>query len=111
MNQCVQENISDTVTEDSNNPGCTHRSMSSVTAYYCVFSILWGIGWASTKISHMSMVPALSTSENNRMALNSISYAINVVSVICLCSVSWLFVRTGENYFLCVCLVFPFLVD
>ena len=100
MNECIQqhtENISDTSNTRTDNVEFTNNEDASVTAYYSAFSVLWGMGWASIKISHMSMLPLLAPSENSRMTLNSISYASNIIGIICLYGSSWLFIRTGQD--------------
>ena len=100
VNECIKQlnkNVSDTNTATTNNLECTNKEQALVTAYYSAFSALWGIGWASIEISHLSMLPVLAHSENSRMTLNSINYASYIISIICLYGSSWLFIRTGED--------------
>ena len=104
MNECIhqrKENIWDTSNENTNNVACTNNEESSLVAYYSVFSLLAGIGWASVRISHFSMLSILAPSDNSRMELNSIGYAITQMGVLCLYGSTWIFVGTGES-----CLLF-----
>ena len=98
VNECnppLKDNISDSTLTECN-PECANKGETLVTAYYCVFSVLWGIGYASIKISHLSMMPILAPSENDSITLNSINYAVDVMSIICVYGASWLFIRTGN---------------
>ena len=82
-------------TENKDVLECRLEGQSTITAYYSVFSVLWGIGWAAIKISHLSLIPVLATSENTRMSLNSINYAVDVMSIICFYGAAWIFLRLG----------------
>ena len=98
MGSCIQHakgNISNT-NSDTSDLECTHKGELSVTVYYSVFSVLWGVGWSAVKISHLSMLPVLAPSESNKMTLTTIIYAVEIISTIFLYGSSWLFIRTGK---------------
>ena len=97
--QYVESNISHTNTENINHLECRSNGDILVTAYYSAFSVLWGIGWAAVKITHMSLLPVLAPSEEGKMTLNTINYAVNIMSTAFLYGASWLFMRTGDNKF------------
>ena len=84
-------------TENANDFECTRKDESSLTAYYSIFSVLWGIGWASSKISYLAILPGIAPSDNSRMALNSFGNIGKITGVIILYGCSWLFVHTGEK--------------
>lgn len=48
--------------------------------YYAPFVVIFQFGWAATQISHLSLIPQLSTCKNERVALNAIRYAFTVAS-------------------------------
>ncbi|KAF0694222.1 Aste57867_14881 [Aphanomyces stellatus] len=48
--------------------------------YYCVAASLFNVGWASVQVSHMAMVPELTTDDNVRCVLNSTRYAFTILS-------------------------------
>lgn len=53
---------------------------SILTIYYCVAAALFNVGWACVQVSHMSLVPSLSSIESERILLNSKRYAFTVMS-------------------------------
>ena len=42
--------------------------------YYIPFIVIFQIGWASTQVSHLSIIPNLTYKENERTKLNSYRY-------------------------------------
>ena len=40
--------------------------------YYAPFIVIFQFGWASTQISHLSLIPSLSSCEHDKVGLNSI---------------------------------------
>jgi len=40
--------------------------------YYAPFIVIFQIGWASTQISHLSLIPELTFNEHDRVGLNAI---------------------------------------
>ena len=71
-----------------------------MTAYYSVSSALYGIGWTCITISHLSILPVLASAENNKVTLNSIVYALEMLSTICIYGSSWIFTGIGEKNYL-----------
>lgn len=60
--------------------GCEGASTWAQFAYYCVFIITFQFGWASVQISHLALIPDLTTKKHQRTELNSIRYAFTVLS-------------------------------
>lgn len=50
------------------------------TASYAIFASLFNVGWAAVQVSHMAMVPELSSDDGERVWLNSARYAFTVLS-------------------------------
>ena len=70
-----------------NLPGCSYWSSlpSSYllqTVYFVFFVAIFQFGWAATQISHLSMIPALSSSTSERAQLTSMRYGATVISTI-----------------------------
>ena len=42
--------------------------------YYAPFVVIFQFGWAATQISHLALIPQLTTLENERVALQAIRY-------------------------------------
>ena len=54
---------------------CIHCSNSDIWAqflYYSPFVVIFQIGWASTQISHLSLIPELTPNNGERVELNAI---------------------------------------
>ena len=51
-----------------------------VVVYYSIAAALFNVGWASVQVSHMSLIPELTSCENVRVVLNSVRYAATVAS-------------------------------
>lgn len=50
------------------------------TVYYMCTAALFNAGWSATQVSHLSLVPELTSSEDERVALNALRYFFAVVS-------------------------------
>lgn len=50
------------------------------TAVFALAAALFNFGWAAVQVSHMAMVPELTTDESERILLNSARYAFTVLS-------------------------------
>jgi Na+/melibiose symporter-like transporter len=50
------------------------------TVTFSLAAAFFNFGWASVQVSHMAMVPELTTDENERVLLNSSRYAFTVLS-------------------------------
>ena len=75
---------------------CIPEDEQAVTGYYLAFGVLFQFGWAATQISHLSMIPGLTSSERKRNALTSIRYAATVGSSICVYCIIWILLHTGK---------------
>jgi Na+/melibiose symporter-like transporter len=58
---------------------------------------IFQFGWASTQVSHMALIPDLSTCENERLSLNAIRYAFTVISNLFVYGVTYLFFRINQD--------------
>ncbi|KAK3098168.1 hypothetical protein FSP39_016838 [Pinctada imbricata] len=58
--------------------------------YYAPFVVIFQFGWASTQISHLSLIPDLTPDEHERVELNSLRYAFTVISNLIVFGVFWL---------------------
>lgn len=47
--------------------------------YYAPFIVIFQFGWASTQISHLSLIPSLSNCEHDKVGLNSIRLVATLV--------------------------------
>ncbi|XP_046726901.1 major facilitator superfamily domain-containing protein 12 isoform X2 [Silurus meridionalis] len=61
--------------------------------YFTPFIIIFQFGWASTQISHLSLIPELVTCEHAKVELTSYRYAFTVLSNITVYSVALLLFR------------------
>ncbi|CAL8083018.1 unnamed protein product [Orchesella dallaii] len=67
------------------------------TLYYGLFIALFQIGWASTQISHLALIPKLTPDEFLRTEILAIRYACTVGSNISVYVVAWIFLRTFRS--------------
>ncbi|XP_076054746.1 major facilitator superfamily domain-containing protein 12-like isoform X2 [Oratosquilla oratoria] len=80
--------------------GCIHCEGSEEWAqvmYYAPFVIIFQFGWASTQINHLSLIPDLARSEDERTDLNSIRYAFTVMSNITVYLITWIVLGIGST--------------
>lgn len=66
---------------------------SSLLIYYSVFIIVFQFGWASTQISHLSLVSDLTPYQHERTGLLSLRYTFTVLSNIVVYIVFWLVLK------------------
>ncbi|XP_033750318.1 major facilitator superfamily domain-containing protein 12-like isoform X3 [Pecten maximus] len=59
---------------------CDHTKDIYQFIYYAPFVIIFQFGWASTQISHLSLIPDLTAKEDERVELNGTRYAFTVLS-------------------------------
>ena len=57
-----------------------HVPADAQLVYFIAFVIIFQFGWAATQISHLSMIPVLSSCELERTSLTSKRYAATVLS-------------------------------
>lgn len=48
--------------------------------YYCLAASLFNVGWAAVQVSHMALVPEMSSDPAEHVLLNSARYAATVLS-------------------------------
>ena len=77
---------------------CGGDSEMTVVIYYSAFVVLFQFGWATVQISHLSMIPDITSDENSRMALTSVRYAATVGSNILVYCIAWLLLETSMFY-------------
>lgn len=71
--------------------GCTDFTSSSVQLfYYSTFIVLFQFGWAAVQISHLSLIPELTSVSQERTELNSYVYAWQVMSNITVYAIMWI---------------------
>ncbi|GAA6092369.1 major facilitator superfamily domain-containing protein 12 [Tachysurus ichikawai] len=58
--------------------------------YFTPFIIIFQFGWASTQISHLSLIPELVTCEHAKVELTAYRYAFTVLSNITVYAVAWM---------------------
>ncbi|XP_060070699.1 major facilitator superfamily domain-containing protein 12-like [Ylistrum balloti] len=59
---------------------CDHTKDIYQFIYYAPFVVIFQFGWASTQISHLSLIPDLTIKEDERVELNGFRYAFTVLS-------------------------------
>ena len=77
----------------------THTNSLALTmVYYSVFIIIFQFGWASVQISHLSLIPEITSNESERVSLNSIRYFFTILANLCIFSVlATLFGVSGDS--------------
>jgi len=63
--------------------GCKYQSTSSLVefAYYVPFVVIFQFGWAAVQISHLALIPQLSTCQHERATLNAIRFVPNALRI------------------------------
>lgn len=74
--------------------GCENSSTWALFIYYVPFIVIFQFGWASTQISHLSLIPELTDKESEKVTLNAIRYACTVSSNIYVFLVTWVLIST-----------------
>lgn len=57
--------------------------------YFSLFITLFQCGWATVQISHLAILPELSTTQTDRAELNSVRYCMSIFSNIAVFMVAW----------------------
>ena len=69
-----------------------------IFAWYCIYVTLFQIGWATTQISHLSLIPDLSTGcSERRCSLNATRYAATVLATVAVYVVCLILLGTASN--------------
>ncbi|KAM5237859.1 major facilitator superfamily domain-containing protein 12 [Ctenodactylus gundi] len=58
--------------------------------YYGPFIVVFQFGWAATQIAHLSLIPALVTSDHEKVELTALRYAFTVVANLAVFGTAWL---------------------
>jgi len=77
--------------------GCESWDQEDQLIYYSVFVCIFQFGWASTQISHLALIPSLSSCHKKRTSLTAIRYGATVASNITVYLVTWMFFGIGDN--------------
>lgn len=78
-------------------PTCENAEEWARFYYYAPFVVIFQFGWAATQISHLSLIPQLTTCENERVALNAIRYAFTVMSNLFVYVITYLLLRLNDS--------------
>lgn len=62
--------------------------------YFSMFIVLFQCGWPIVQISHLAILPELSTTQADRSELNSVRYCMSIISNITVFVVAWLVLHT-----------------
>lgn len=69
--------------------GSHPSSQEAEFVYYAAFIVIFQFGWASTQISHLSLIPDLTPIPHERVELNAMRYAFTVASNVVVYTVTW----------------------
>lgn len=78
---------------------CNEMSEVFKLCYYSFFAIIFQFGWAATQISHLALIPEITSKEGQRVELNSIRSGFTFLSGIFVYGVIWLLLgktNTGQ---------------
>jgi len=89
-NSTTMPNTDSTVIQTSTTQKCEPGGELPIVAYYSAFVVLFQFGWATVQISHLSMIPDITSDEAERMALTSVRYAATVMSNLLVYGMCWL---------------------
>ena len=59
---------------------CASAPEYAQMVYYAPFIVMFQFGWAATQISHLALIPELTTSNKEKMELNAIRYFFTIAS-------------------------------
>ncbi|XP_046543115.1 major facilitator superfamily domain-containing protein 12-like isoform X1 [Haliotis rubra] len=76
---------------------CNHAPDWAQFVYFVPFVVIFQFGWASTQISHLSLIPDLTPNESERVGLNGLRYAFTVLSNLAVFGIAWLLLALGSN--------------
>ena len=75
---------------------CENKDESVILIYYLIFAILWNFSWATIQISHLAMIPEITSVEQNRMELSSVRNAATVMSNLSTYAIFLLLIKTSN---------------
>ncbi|XP_018011861.1 major facilitator superfamily domain-containing protein 12-like [Hyalella azteca] len=70
--------------------GCALSEAALQVLYLAPFVVIFQFGWAAVQISHLALIPALTSEPHERTELNAIRYAFTVFSNITVYLITWL---------------------
>jgi len=77
--------------------GCESWPQEDQLIYYAVFVCIFQFGWASTQISHLALIPSLSSCHEKRTSLTALRYGATVASNITVYLITWIFFGVDGN--------------
>ena len=75
---------------------CENKDESVILIYYLIFAILWNFSWATIQISHLAMIPEITSVEQNRMQLSTVRNAATVFSNLSTYAIFLLLIKTSN---------------
>ena len=75
---------------------CENKDENVILIYYIIFAMLWNLGFATIQISHLAMIPEITSVEQNRMELSSIRNAATVISNMSTYAIFLLLIKTSN---------------
>ena len=76
---------------------CSDSDEWAQLIYYSAFAVVFQFGWASMQISHLALIPGLTSCQNERTGLTAIRYSMTVVSNIAVYLIAWAFFGMSGN--------------
>ncbi|XP_022096604.1 major facilitator superfamily domain-containing protein 12-like isoform X2 [Acanthaster planci] len=77
--------------------GPTDTSEWAKVIYFTPFIVIFQFGWASTQISHLSLIPELTNVATERVALNAIRYSFTVFANIFVYGICWVLLNSTDS--------------
>lgn len=65
--------------------------------FFSMFIIIFQCGWPIVQISHLAILPELSTTQTDRSELNSVRYCMSIISNITVFVVAWLVLHIQDR--------------
>lgn len=65
--------------------------------YFSLFIALFQCGWAKVQISHLAILPELSTTQTDRSELNSVRYCMSIISNIAVFMMAWTVLKIRDR--------------
>lgn len=77
--------------------GCEEATKWAQFAYYVLFVCIFQFGWACVQISHLALIPDLTTKKHQRTELNSIRYAFTVLANLGVFAITFVVLNTQKS--------------
>jgi len=77
--------------------GCSSSPAYVQVVYYTWFAFLSQTGWACIQISHLSLIPEVAASQDERIGLTAVRYSMTVVSNILVYLLAWRLLGAGHS--------------